>query len=394
MKQQSPAVLLVAVAACAVVLYLQQTGVFARASAHWLNGQNMLPWQYAYQTAVAFVTAMVCAGMQKQGRALLFVGAVMFLTATLAVVLRLRGFAFEPLSGWLAAALAGLGGLWLSGSEKGSRVRAFREFFVGRLQEDVFSELVMDREPVKLSSQRELTTVTCRVVNLPTLANTLQADEVEGLVSLFQQEVAEQLVMAGGFLDSSSPAGVVVQFGFPVLRADHSEAACRAALNLKSKLVEVAASARERWKVDVEFGIGVASGKAVCGLMGYEEFQSYRVVGVPVESSLKLCELNAVYGSRVLVTSEVMNAVRDELEVRPVEMALLPGQDKASEVYELLAPKGGLTDEATKARDAFWKGVVALRGGQKAAAKGHFEAAKVEGVEDKPLAYFLKQTRG
>ena len=392
-RQQGPGVLLVAVIACSVVLFLEQKGFFAHASEDWLQGEPMRPWQYAYQTAVAFISAAVCAGLRQQSRGVLFIGAVMFLTGTLSIVLKMRGFAFEPLSGWLAAALAGLGGLWIAGSERGGRVRAFREFFVGRLREDVFSQLVLDREPVKLSGQREASTVTCRILNLAELSDKQQAFDVEQIVSLVQEEVGEKLIAAGGYLEVSGPGNVVAHFGFPVLSADHVGEACSSAIALRSALEDVVRELRSRWDTPVEFGIGVACGKVTCGLMGYEEFQRYGLIGASVEQSAQLSEMNRTYGSRLLISPATQKALEEKVEVRPVEIAVLSGMKAPGEVYEVLGLKGELTPEQSAAKEAFWKGVVALRGGQKKAAREHFEAAKVNGIEDRPLDCLLKRAK-
>ena len=79
------------------------------------------------------------------------------------------------------------------------------------------------------------------------------------------------------------------------------------------------------------------------------------------------------------------------MEARPMEMVYAPRMHQISEVYELLAAKGSLSDEELKARDAFWQGVVSLRKGSYPEAVAQLKKAKIEGREDAPLNYFLER---
>jgi hypothetical protein len=53
--------------------------------------------------------------------------------------------------------------------------------------------------------------------------------------------------------------------------------------------------------------------------------------------------------------------------------------------------KGKLNEEQTKARDAFWHGVVSLRKGAYKEAVGHLKRAQLDGRDDAPLKYFLER---
>jgi hypothetical protein len=125
--------------------------------------------------------------------------------------------------------------------------------------------------------------------------------------------------------------------------------------------------------------------------MGYRDFQFYSVVGEPPDMSRRLCNMNGVYGSSLLMSARTFNVVKTAVEVRPMEMIAAPGQTSVSEVYELLAEKGALTPPESSARDAFWEGVVALRQGDAKAAIAKLTAAGGKDSNDAPLRYFLAQ---
>ena len=62
-----------------------------------------------------------------------------------------------------------------------------------------------------------------------------------------------------------------------------------------------------------------------------------------------------------------------------------------SEVDELLAEQGTLSEPDIRARDAFWQGVVQYRKGELKQALESFTSASIEGREDAPLKYFMER---
>jgi hypothetical protein len=74
-----------------------------------------------------------------------------------------------------------------------------------------------------------------------------------------------------------------------------------------------------------------------------------------------------------------------------MEMVSVSGFNQMSEVYELLAEKGTLTEQETRARDAFWQGVVQYRKGDLQQSLESFKNAAIEDREDVPLKYFTER---
>lgn len=402
MRRLRPSIPLIGVLVCTPILVLQQFGVFKELAEGLLRiyeRRLMLPGSlvslrllnYGYYTFMAFLSAWVCVRVPRQLPRFAFILAVTFLTFALSPLLAFNGILFEPFSGSAAVIAAGLLGLAFSGTEKGRRLSLFREFFVGRLSVGQFSHLVENKEPVKLNSKRDVSSLTCRLLNTDKLSLDLPPAELELLCSAFMKAVAEFLVGRGAYLDVCNAQGITVQFGFPVADPEHERTACKAGLALRAYLNELSAELEKRWAHKPQVGIGISSGTAVCGLIGYRDFQFYSVVGEPPDMSRRLCNMNGVYGSSLLIGARTFNAVKTSVEVRPMEMIAAPGQTAMSEVYELLAEKGALTPPESSARDAFWEGVVALRQGDAKAAVAKLTAAGGKDHNDAPLRYFLTQ---
>jgi len=403
MNKLKPSVLIIGVIVCVPLLAMHRFGLFAELSDVLLRfyrehlvladadlKRNAL-LQYSYYTAAAFLSASVCMDLPRQLHRFTFLFALCFLTLSLSFVLAWKGVLFEPFSGIAATLSAGLLGLAFSGSERGRRVHAFRQFFVGRLSVEAFEKLIENREPVQLTGKRELTSLTCRLINTHELAGTMEAQDLEQMSSALLKAASEFLVERGAYLDVTNSQGITAQLGFPVADGEHAIKACRLAVALSEFLNELSVELEKRWPQRPRFGIALATGSTVCGLIGYGEFQRYSALGEPPELSRRLCNMNGVYGSRILIANSTFTAVKDAIEVRPMELLAAPGQTGVREVYELLGEKGDFTKGQLAARDAFWQGVVALRQGDAKAALDKLRQAIVVGQDDPPLRYFKER---
>lgn len=402
MNRPKSSVLLIGVVVCVPLLALHRFGLFEELSQvmdrlyreHLAHGAGLMParaLEYGYYTLAAFLSAWVGVELSRSWVKLVFITGLCFLTATLSVALAMRGYLLEPFSGMIATIAAGVLGIAFSGSERGRRQHQFREFFVGRIDDETFDQILHHQEPVKLTGKREVTSLTCRIINTSELAEELEPADVEQMSSAFLKAVSEFLVQRGAYLDVCNSQGITAQLGFPVADAEHAVKACKLALELRDFLMPLGDELQKRWPRKAVLGIALASGPASGGLIGYGRFQFYSVLGEAPELSRRLCNMNGVYGSRVLIAASTFALVKDAMEVRPMELIAAPGKTGLREVYELLAEKGTMTAGSLQARDAFWQGVVALRQGDAAGASEKLKQALVVGQDDPPLKYFKER---
>ncbi len=350
-----------------------------------------LPLQYAFYTAVAFLSAWVCMELPRLFSRIAYLAGAVFLTLLISPALAFCGVLFEPFSGISAILVAGACGMILGATEAGQRRHTLLHYFIGRISTENFQKLVNAKEAVDISGKRELTVMTCRILNYTDLSAQMEPHDLEKLSSLFLQATAEFLVARGAYLDMCNAEGVRVFFGMPVEDADHALNGCQAALELRKRLVNLDQEMQNRWHRKPAFGVALATGPMSIGLFGFREFQFFSAVGEALDFSRRLCSINLIYGSQVLVNARAFHLTKDHLEMRPMEMVYAPRMHQISEVYELLAAKGALNDEEIKARDSFWQGVVSLRKGAYSDAVHHLETAKIEGAEDAPLKYFMER---
>lgn len=283
---------------------------------------------------------------------------------------------------------AGIAGIAVGSSVNGYRCHVMREYFVGRLSTRLFEELADQNNPAKMTERREITVLTCRLLNHAELSTGIEAPQFEELATHFQRSVTEFLIARGAYLDDCDARQVRVFFGFPLSDEHHALHAVQVAAVLRTQLGVVTREIEQRFGKKAQIGVAFSTGPAVCGLFGVSHFESFSAIGDVIDFSAQLCALNAEYGSKVLISARTYALVKDNAEVRPMEMVSAAGSSQMSEVYELLAEKGTLHEQDTRARDAFWQGVVQYRKGDLKQALESFKNATIEGRDDAPLKYF------
>ena len=115
------------------------------------------------------------------------------------------------------------------------------------------------------------------------------------------------------------------------------------------------------------------------------------VAGPAVEFARRLCAACATYGSRILIGPETFEAASESLEVRPIEVIKSVGERRRIEIYEILGPKHGLSPERERSRNYFWTGVLHYRERQWDKAMGEFSQARITGIPDPVLDYYVRR---
>lgn len=363
----------------------------------WLNVNELheVPWLHVgYATLMSLLAAWFCMELPHASRKAGFLLGLSFLTLTLCPVLGLRGVLFEPFTSLFGLLISGLAAMALAGVTAERRRHKLRRFFVGRLGEEGFLEMLKAGDGKQLTGKRQVSAVTCQMLNHAALSHEMEAEELEDFSSSFLKVVAEFLVSKGGYLDECDVHRVRVLFGFPNNDENHAVSAARASLELRQRAGNLVQELEHRWHKRAKIGVAISSGEVTTGLFGFREFEFFSAVGEALDFGEQLCLLNAEYGSTLLVSSDALADAQDGLEVRPLEMIRRGDSGRMVEVYELLALKHGLSEEAAVARDAFWQGIILLRKDDMAGAQKQFAKAATAGVEDPTLKYFAERVRG
>jgi adenylate cyclase len=136
-----------------------------------------------------------------------------------------------------------------------------------------------------------------------------------------------------GIINKFLGDGFMAVFGAPLSDGNDCRNAARAALGIISRLGEEIEAGRIP---DTGVGIGIHAGQALTGHVGSSQRKEYTIIGDVVNLASRIEQLNKTYGSRILVSREVWDAIENgEFRAEDLGAVDIRGHSGAVQLYKL-----------------------------------------------------------
>jgi class 3 adenylate cyclase len=166
------------------------------------------------------------------------------------------------------------------------------------------------------------------------------ADTIE-LLNDYYTLMFEAIGGHGGVVNQMVGDGLMAIFGAPVPAADHAERAVRAALEMleMDELFNAEQSARQ--KVQIQIGVGIASGRVIAGFTGTQTRATYTCVGDTVNLAARLEAQTKLLGHPILIDENTRHGLDGIIRSDELEPVQLKGKAHAVRVFAV--PTGQLS---------------------------------------------------
>jgi class 3 adenylate cyclase len=392
-------ILLVATATIVVLLHL--VGVFSGVGTVW---QNLIQAASLHPVtpllplilALLLVPASLWIGLGSSLREMMLLAlAALLLLLGGSLVATLYNSYLNPVPGIAALLLSVIAITLFRRTEEGSREPVLRRLFGQRLRPEIFRQLVEGELSVDFPGEmHEASVIVCSVHNHVELMEVLKPEDYVALMNLYLRTASDFLVDIGGYLDECSGESIRVVFGVPLPPSgvlNHAAKAARAAIDLVSRLEELNRECDNRWQQRLDFRMGVNSGPMIAAAYGGARLGRYSVSGPVVDFTRHLSAACTQYGCRILSGPLSYEMASETVEGRPIDLLQRAGSRRRVELYEFLAPKNSLSPERERSRDQFWKGVILFRERKLEEAIKVFASARIPGIPDRVLDYYLER---
>jgi len=165
------------------------------------------------------------------------------------------------------------------------------------------------------------------------LGTLLYAEKVLGVLREYHAAMGELIVEHGGTLEHFAGDGMMVFFNDPVLQDDHVLRAVRMAIAMRRRFDELAAAWAKRGN-ELGFGIGIATGYATLGRIGFEGRYDYGMVGTSVIVASRLS--SAAAAGQILLAPQAHAAVEDVVVVEDLGTVQLKGFSRPTMVVNVV----------------------------------------------------------
>ena len=213
------------------------------------------------------------------------------------------------------------------------------------------------------------------------------------LLNRYLSLMTDIILRHGGTLDKFEGDAIMAFWGAPLPRNDHALRACLAALEQQEVMNRFRREVIDEGLPELHVRMGVNTGPMIVGNMGSEERFDYTIMGDAVNLASRLEGANKAYDTYLMISESTYAQVREQVEVRELDLLRVKGKNEPIRVYELMAANGGLDDQRAKIRDAYIEGLSRYRAKDFEAAIQAFESALALAPEDGPSKVYVQRCR-
>ncbi len=181
-------------------------------------------------------------------------------------------------------------------------------------------------EQLLAGHRRQITVVFCDLRGFTAFAEQAEPEELFTVLGEYHRMMGAAIVEHGGTLEHFAGDGVMVFFNDPVQQPDHVERAVRMAVAMRERFAPLAAGWRKRG-YELGFGVGIATGYATLGRIGFEGRYDYGAIGNVVILASRLS--SEAKPDQVLLHQRAHAVVEDLVEAEDVGDLQLKGFSRA-----------------------------------------------------------------
>jgi adenylate cyclase len=192
-------------------------------------------------------------------------------------------------------------------------------------------------EALLTSHRRDVTVVFCDLRGFTSFTESTEPEEVMAVLGEYHQSLGELIFRYEGTLERFLGDGIMIVFNDPLPCAEHTEHAVRLALDMRERVDGLAKEWRRKGHA-LGFGIGIASGYATLGQIGFEHRREYTAIGSVTNLSSRLC--GEARPGQIVISQRVFGSVEASVEAAPIGDLSLKGFNRPIPAYEILRWRG------------------------------------------------------
>lgn len=192
-----------------------------------------------------------------------------------------------------------------------NRLERLKRFFSPQIAEVVADDTSGLLEP----HRRDVTVVFIDLRGFTSFTETAEPEDLMKVLREFHAEMGRLIVEHEGTLERFAGDAIMIFFNDPVEVPDPELRATRMAVAMRHEMEAL----RERWVrlgSSLGVGIGIASGYATLGLIGFEGRWDYAAIGNVTNQAARLC--GAAEHGQVLISDRILSSVHDRVDAEPI----------------------------------------------------------------------------
>jgi adenylate cyclase len=185
--------------------------------------------------------------------------------------------------------------------------------------------------------RRAVTAVFCDLRGYTAFAESAEPEELLDVLREYHAAMGARIIEHEGTLEHFAGDGLHIWFNDPVEQPDHALRAVRMAVAMRDDVAGLAAGWGRRG-YDLGFGVGISTGFATAGRIGYEGRYDYAAIGNAVVIAARLS--GKAGNGQVLISQRTHAAVEDALDAEAVDGLELKGVSHPVTAWSVMGLRG------------------------------------------------------
>ncbi|MGH7818054.1 MAG: response regulator [Candidatus Binatia bacterium] len=204
------------------------------------------------------------------------------------------------------------------------------------LSPQIAETILADDEDLFKTHRREITIEFLDLRGFTAFSDNAEPEEVMDFLRDYHAEMGKLVFKFEGTLERFMGDGMVVIFNDPIRCADHDQRAVEMALEMRDRVKQL----RTAWLkkgYDLDLGVGLATGYATLGTVGFEGRMDYGTVGNLPNLAARLCA--EAKGGQILTDQKTMSKIEDRFDAESLPELQLKGISRPVVAFNIVKAK-------------------------------------------------------
>jgi adenylate cyclase len=212
-------------------------------------------------------------------------------------------------------------------------------------------------------------------------------EELVALLNTYMTAMIDVILRSGGVVDKLMGDGIMAFWGAPGDLPNPARTSIECALDMLGELDRLRRT--DPRFVDVDIGIGIATGDAIVGNFGGQQRFDYSAIGDTVNLASRIEGLTRHFKVHLLVNHQTLEEAADGFIMRNIGAVRVKGKQQAVEIVEVAGRSGGAVEPAFYQQ--FGAALAALQKGSQDQARTELEELAKKKPDDHVVQIYLER---
>jgi PAS domain S-box-containing protein len=220
------------------------------------------------------------------------------------------------------------------------------------------AEELLKLDDTKLGGDRkEVSILFSDIRGYTTLTESLEAEEVVGMLNEYFESMVDVIFKHRGTLDKYIGDAIMAVFGSPLALKDHAWEAVQTAVEMRQRLAEFNTRREACNKPLIKIGIGINSDSVISGNIGSSKRMEFTAIGDGVNLGSRLEGSSKQYGCDIVISESTFRPCSDRIWHRELDFIRVKGKNDPVRIYEVVGLRSEpISDQKLELIEHYHKG--------------------------------------